>query len=95
MSLNKETVRSIASLARIELTEAELDPMLAKTSKILEFVEQLSHVPTENIAPMSSVAQAVLSMREDAITDGDYQDKILANAPEREDGFFTVPKVVE
>jgi aspartyl-tRNA(Asn)/glutamyl-tRNA(Gln) amidotransferase subunit C len=95
MSLDISAVRAIATLARIELAEEELAPLAGELSKILDFVEQLSEVDTDGVAPMSSVADQGLPMRPDVVTDGGIADRILANAPEAAEGFFTVPKVVE
>ena len=95
MSLDKKTVQNIARLARLDVPEAELDHLAGELSKILEFVEQLAEVNTDGVAPMTSVAHLEMPRRVDAVTDGDYRDKVLANAPEQYDGFFLVPKVVE
>ncbi|OAN48108.1 asparaginyl/glutamyl-tRNA amidotransferase subunit C [Paramagnetospirillum marisnigri] len=95
MSLDKATVRNIANLARIEVRDDELDHLAGELSNILTFVEQLSEVNTDGVAPMTAAAAVTLPMRVDAITDGGMPDAVLANAPEAEDGFFTVPKVVE
>ncbi len=95
MSLDKSTVRAIADLARIEVQDEELDHLAGELSNILHFVEQLSEVNTDGVLPMSSVADITLPMRADVINDGGYPDKVLANAPEAAEGFFTVPKVVE
>lgn len=95
MSLDKNTVRNIAHLARIEVPDEELDHLAGELSKILDFVEQLAEVNTDGVPPMTSVADLSLPQREDAVADGGYQDKVLANAPEADEGFFLVPKVVE
>ena len=95
MALDKAAVAHIAALARIRLKEAELAPLAAELSQILAWVEQLAEVDTENVVPMTSVAAMTLPMREDAVTDGDRRDDILANAPQSARGFFAVPKVVE
>lgn len=95
MSLDKDTVRNIAFLARIEVPEEELDHLAGELSNIIGFVEQLQELDTDGVAPMTSVAAITLPQRADAVTDGGYQDKVLANAPEADDGFFLVPKVVE
>ena len=95
MSLDNATVRTIANLARIAVTDEELEPLARELSGIMGFVEQLSEVDTDGIAPMASVADLNLPRRADEVTDGGYPDKVLANAPERFDGFFLVPKVVE
>ncbi|MEW5727828.1 MAG: Asp-tRNA(Asn)/Glu-tRNA(Gln) amidotransferase subunit GatC [Pseudomonadota bacterium] len=95
MSLDKSTVRAIAELARIEVPDEELDHLAGELSNILTFVEQLSEVNTDGVAPMTSVAAMTLPMRKDEVTDGNQTDAVLANAPDGADGFFTVPKVVE
>ena len=95
MSLDKDAVRAIANLARIEVRDEELEHLAGELSNILTFVEQLSEVNTDGVAPMTSVAAMTLPMRTDAVTDGGYVEAVLANAPEAAEGFFTVPKVVE
>jgi len=95
MSLDKATVRSIATLARIEVAEDELEPLAGELSNIIGFVEQLSEVDTTGVEPMTSVADLELPRRQDVVTDGGYPEKVLANAPERFEDFFLVPKVVE
>ena len=95
MSLDKTTVRNIAFLARIKVPEEELDHLAKELSEIIGWVEQLNEVDTEGIEPMTSVADLTLPWRADVVTDGDYPDRVLANAPEPEGGFFAVPKVIE
>ena len=95
MALDKATVAHIASLARIRLAEAELEPLANELSHILDWVEQLTEVETSGVPPMASAAAARLPMRDDAVTDGGCRDAILGNAPRAARGFFTVPKVVE
>jgi aspartyl-tRNA(Asn)/glutamyl-tRNA(Gln) amidotransferase subunit C len=95
MALDKATVAHIAALARIRISEGELEPLAGELSRILEWVEQLNEVDTTGIAPMESAAAASLPMREDTVTDGGCRDAILGNAPRAAHGFFTVPKVVE
>ena len=95
MALDKSTVARIASLARIRLTEAELEPLADELSNILTWIEQLNEVDTAGMAPMASAASAGLPMRDDAVSEGGCRDAILANAPRAMRGFFTVPKVVE
>lgn len=95
MSLDKDTVRNIANLARLDVRDDELDHLAGELSNILQFVEQLAEVNTDGVAPMTSVAAMELPRRADQVTDGGYPDKVLANAPERNDGFYLVPKVVE
>jgi len=95
MSLDKATVARIAALARLRIAETELDALTGDLSKIVDWVERLDEVDTENVAPMTSVAKMALPRRADAVTDGGIRDKVLANAPLTEDGYFVVPKVIE
>ena len=95
MALDKATVAQIAALARIRISESELEPLAHELSHILDWVEQLNEVDTTGVTPMASAAVASLPMREDAVTDGGCRDAILGNAPRSAHGFFTVPKVVE
>lgn len=95
MALDKATVANIAALARIRLSEAELEPLADELSRILTWVEQLNEVEISGVAPMASVAAAGLPMREDTVTDGTRREEILANSPRTARGFFVVPKVVE
>ncbi len=95
MALDKATVAHIAALARIRISETELDPLVDELWHILTWMEQLNEVDTSGIAPMASVAAAALPMREDAVTDGGRREEILANAPRAARGFFVVPKVIE
>lgn len=95
MSIDLSTVRRIANLARIEVADADLPPLAAELNTILAFVEELSAVNTDGVEPMTSVVEAALPLRADQVTDGGYQDAVLANAPDAEHGFFTVPKVIE
>lgn len=95
MSLDKATVARIARLARISLPEEDLEPLAEELSGILKWIEQLSEVNTDGVAPMTSVVGHALHHREDVVTDGNRQDEVLANAPASADGYFVVPKVVE
>jgi aspartyl-tRNA(Asn)/glutamyl-tRNA(Gln) amidotransferase subunit C len=95
MTLDKAAVAHIATLARIRLAEAELEPLAGELSHILDWVEQLNEVDTSDVAPMTSAAAATLPMRDDEVIDGGCREAILDNAPRAARGFFTVPKVVE
>ncbi|HIJ61854.1 MAG TPA: Asp-tRNA(Asn)/Glu-tRNA(Gln) amidotransferase subunit GatC [Rhodospirillaceae bacterium] len=95
MSLDQAAVRKIAALARIEVADDELEHLAGELSHILHFVEQLAEVNTDGVAPMTSVAHLELPLRADEVTDGDCHELVLANAPDRRDDFFAVPKVVE
>ena len=95
MSLDKATVARIARLARIYLPEEDLAPLAEEISGILTWIEQLREVNTDGVAPMTSVVGHALHHREDVVTDGDFQDAVLGNAPDSADGYFVVPKVIE
>jgi aspartyl-tRNA(Asn)/glutamyl-tRNA(Gln) amidotransferase subunit C len=95
MALDKATVAHVAHLARIRLEAAEIERMSGELSRILNWVEQLSEVKTDDVPPMTSVVEMKLVRRKDEITDGGKAEAVLANAPEAMHGFFTVPKVVE
>jgi aspartyl-tRNA(Asn)/glutamyl-tRNA(Gln) amidotransferase subunit C len=95
MSVDKDTVRRIAKLARLALEEERVEPMMNELNQILAWVEQLEEVDVAGIAPMTSVVEQRLKMREDKVTDGGNSAAITANAPLSEDHFFVVPKVVE
>jgi aspartyl-tRNA(Asn)/glutamyl-tRNA(Gln) amidotransferase subunit C len=95
VSLDEATVARIAQLARIAIPADELAPLAGELSRILEWIEQLNEVDTEGVPPMTSVAAMRLAWRADRVTGGGRPEDILANAPERQDGYFVVPKVVE
>jgi aspartyl-tRNA(Asn)/glutamyl-tRNA(Gln) amidotransferase subunit C len=95
MAIDAATVRKVANLARIREPEDRLEPLAQELSAILAWIEQLGEVDTDGVEPMTSVVAAKLPMRQDVVTDGAYVDKILANAPKADNGFFIVPKVVE
>ncbi|MDJ0638387.1 MAG: Asp-tRNA(Asn)/Glu-tRNA(Gln) amidotransferase subunit GatC [Paracoccaceae bacterium] len=95
MSIDKETARKVAKLARIKVEDEALDALAEEFNAILGFVEQLNEVDVEGVEPMTSVTPMRLKRRADVVTDGDQQDKVLSNAPDAREGFFAVPKVVE
>jgi aspartyl-tRNA(Asn)/glutamyl-tRNA(Gln) amidotransferase subunit C len=95
MSVDANTVRRIARLSRIALPESDVPVMQAEINAILGFVEQLGEVNVEGVEPMTSVTPMALKMREDAVTDGEKAAEITGNAPQSEDHYFLVPKVVE
>ncbi|HYB57018.1 MAG TPA: Asp-tRNA(Asn)/Glu-tRNA(Gln) amidotransferase subunit GatC [Alphaproteobacteria bacterium] len=95
MSVDEATVRKIARLARIKVKDEEVAPLARELSQILAWIEQLNEVDTAKVAPLASTVDAKLPWRKDVVSDGGYREKILANAPERVEGFFAVPKVVE
>jgi aspartyl-tRNA(Asn)/glutamyl-tRNA(Gln) amidotransferase subunit C len=95
MSVDLATVRRIAHLARIRVSEEEAPYLQNEINSILSFVEELNAVDVEGVEPMTSVLPMRMKKREDVVTDGEIVEKVLANAPAREDGFFVVPKVIE
>lgn len=95
MSVDAATVRKIASLARIAVTDDEVAAAVPELSNILGWIEQLGEVDTEGVAPLASVMPGGLRLRDDIVDDGDMRDDVLANAPQAEHGFFVVPKVIE
>ncbi|HXW40978.1 MAG TPA: Asp-tRNA(Asn)/Glu-tRNA(Gln) amidotransferase subunit GatC [Xanthobacteraceae bacterium] len=95
MSVDADTVRSVARLARIAVADEEIASLQAELNAILAFVEQLAEVNVEGVEPMTSVTPMTMKMRDDKVTDGGIADDIIANAPAHEHHFFLVPKVVE
>jgi aspartyl-tRNA(Asn)/glutamyl-tRNA(Gln) amidotransferase subunit C len=95
MSVDADTVRRIAHLARIAIADEEVENLRGEINAILAFVEQLAEVDVDGVEPMTSVTPVTMKMRDDQVTDGGIADQILANAPARQDHFFLVPKVVE
>ena len=95
MSIDIDTARKVAKLARIRVEEAHLPKLAEQLSGILGFMEQLNEVDVTGIDPMVSVTPMRLARRADVVTDGNIQSQILKNAPDAREGFFAVPKVVE
>jgi aspartyl-tRNA(Asn)/glutamyl-tRNA(Gln) amidotransferase subunit C len=95
MAIDEATVRKVAHLARIALPEARVAPMAQELNAILAWIEQLQEVDVEGVAPMASAVDVSLPQRVDEVTEGGAPERVLANAPKAEDGFFVVPKVVE
>lgn len=95
MSVDAATVRRIAHLARIAVTEDEVAHLQGELNAILAFVEQLSEVDCEGVEPMTSVMPMTMKKRADKVTDGGIAEDVLHNAPAREGNYFLVPKVVE
>ena len=95
MSVDKATVAKIASLARIRMSDEEVAAMVPELNQILGWVEQLGEVDVSGVEPMTAVIPNQLRLRDDVVTDGGIRDKVLANAPVAEHGFFAVPKVIE
>ena len=95
MSVDAQTVRRIAHLARIAVSEADVAPLQGELNAILAFVEQLGAVDVTGIEPMTSVTPMAMKKRHDVVTDGDNAEAVLKNAPQSEDDFYLVPKVIE
>jgi aspartyl-tRNA(Asn)/glutamyl-tRNA(Gln) amidotransferase subunit C len=100
MSIDPATVRKIASLARISVSDAQVDAMVPELNNILGWIEQLGEVDTSSVQPMTAVIPNTLRLRDDMVnadplSGGNMRDAILANAPAAEHGFFGVPKVIE
>jgi aspartyl-tRNA(Asn)/glutamyl-tRNA(Gln) amidotransferase subunit C len=95
MSVDADTVRRIAHLARIAVPENEIGHLQGELNAMLAFVEQLQEVNVEGVEPMTSVTPMTMKKRADAVTDGGIASDIVKNAPASEDHFFLVPKVVE
>ena len=95
MSVSNDQVRHIAKLARIAMSEEELERLGPELNAIIGWVEQLGEVDTDGVEPLTAVIEQKLRLRDDAVTDGGIRDEVLANAPEAQHGFFAVPKVIE
>ena len=95
MSIDRDTAAKVASLARIRVEEDALPALAEEFNAVLGFIEQLNEVDVEGVEPMTGVTPMRLKRRQDVVTDGDMQDRILSNAPDAREGFFAVPKVVE
>jgi aspartyl-tRNA(Asn)/glutamyl-tRNA(Gln) amidotransferase subunit C len=95
MQVDEATVRRIAHLARIKVTDEEAKGLEKELSGILDWVKQLDEVDTANVEPMTRVVPIALKQREDKVTDGEKAADVTANAPLKEDNFYIVPKVVE
>jgi aspartyl-tRNA(Asn)/glutamyl-tRNA(Gln) amidotransferase subunit C len=95
MTVDKSTVEQIARLARVKIADDKKEALASELNEILGWVEQLSELDTEGVAPMTSVVEIDLPLREDQVTDGGIPEKVTANAPEAAHSFYVVPKVVE
>lgn len=95
MSVNAATVRHVAKLARIAMSDAEVDALVPELNNILGWVDQLAAVDTHGVEPLTAVIGQHLRLRDDVVDDGGMREAILANAPEAQHGFFAVPKVIE
>ena len=95
MKIDKNTINKIARLSRIKLDDKESEDYIKDLNSILDWVEQLNEVNTENVEPLSNISSSILPKREDVCKDTNSSDEILENAPDKLEGFFALPKVVE
>ena len=95
MKIDKNTINKIARLSRIKLDDKESEVYIKDLNSILDWVEQLNEVNTENVEPLSNISSSILPKREDVSKDTNTSEEILENAPDKLEGFFAVPKVVE
>ena len=95
MTVSSQQVRHIAKLARIGMSDAEIEALVPELNNILGWVEQLSEVDTDGVEPLATVIDQKLRLRDDLVTEGNIRDEVLANAPDAQHGFFAVPKVIE
>jgi len=95
VSLDKDQVRHIALLARLDITDAEIPDTVDKLSRIVDFVDQLSQAPADGVVPMAHPLNATQRLRPDAVTETDERDRIQANAPLVDGGLYLVPRVIE
>lgn len=95
MAIDNDTVKKIAFLSRLKIEDDKLDATKDEFNKILQWVEQLNEVDTDDVEPLISVNENNLQLRRDEVTEGNQAEAVLANAPQKEYGYFIVPKVVE
>ena len=95
MSVDPQTVKKVATLARISISDERAESLQTELNAILGFVEQLNEIDVEGVEPMTSVVDMEMRKRPDEINDGNKAEDVTANAPESEDNFFVVPKVVD
>lgn len=95
MAIDQETVKRVAFLSRLKIEDDKIQATEKEFNKILNWVEQLNEVNTDNVEPLVSVNESYITCREDKVTDGNQAQAVLANAPQAEYGYFVVPKVVE
>ena len=95
MSIDKDKIKHTAKLARISLDEKKIDDLSKDLSNIFKFIEKLNKANTDNVRPLSSILDHSLRSREDKVNDGNIRDQILENAPNKNEDFFIVPKVIE
>ena len=95
MSIDLKTIKHISKLSRISVDQKRAEKLAGDLNSIFDFIEKLNELKTENVEPLTSIAETTLRFREDKITSDNIREKILKNSPEKNDDFFVVPKVVE
>jgi len=95
MSIDKNKIKYVSKLARISVDEKKIDSLTKDLSSIFKFIEQLNELNTDNIKPLSSILNQPLRVRKDEVNDGEIQQKILKNSPQKNEEFFVVPKVID
>lgn len=95
MSLSKEEVQKVARLSSLDMSDEEMSRLAPELNNILGFIEKLGEVDTDNVEPLASPVDGIQPLRKDEVNDGAVQDKVLANAPEAQQGFYVVKKIVE
>ena len=95
MAIDNETVKRVAFLSRLKVDDDKIEATKEEFNKILNWIEELNEVNTDNVEPLVSVNDTTLRLREDKVSDGNYQEAVLENAPDKEYDYFAVPKVVE
>ena len=95
MSINLKTIKHISKLSRISVDDAKADKLVGDLNSIFDFIEKLNELNTDNVEPLTSVAETTLKLRADEVKSENIRDKILKNSPEENEDFFVVPRVVE
>ena len=95
MAIDNETVKRVAFLSRLKVEDNKIEATKEEFNKILNWIEELNEINTDNVEPLISVNDTTLRLREDKVSDGNYQEAVLKNAPDKEYDYFAVPKVVE
>ncbi len=95
MTLSIKELQDLAFLARIKVPENELEEVAGNLSSIMDFIKQLNEADTEGVEPLTSICDMSLRTRVDIVTDGGYAEKLISNAPLKDENYFMVPKVVE
>ena len=95
MTINLKTIKHISKLSRISVDDAKADKLAGDLNSIFDFIEKLNELNTDNVEPLTSVAETTLKLRADEVKSKNIRDKILKNSPDENEDFFVVPRVVE